>query len=49
MHALTVIAIGFAAGWIGFLVGVLFVCVIKSTRTRRHAPWQPPRDREVTL
>lgn len=49
MNPFAVVMIGFASGWIGFLVGVLFVCVVETGRVHRRAAWQPPREREVSL
>lgn len=49
MSPLTVIIIALAACWIGFVVGVLFVCVVETGRAHHRAPCQPPREREVSL
>lgn len=49
MNPFVVVVIGFASGWIGFLVGVMFVCVVETGRERRRVAWQPPREHEVSL
>lgn len=49
MNVLIATVIGFASGSVGFLVGVLFACVVETARERRRTSWQPPREREVSL